>query len=182
MPDPAKELLHNCPRCGRAVKVPRAYQILTALAGLPPGTPITLLAPLPIMPNQGYATLLAQAMRDGYPYARIDGIMIRLSGQDTPWADTRERAVELLVDWFEMPGQSEVLLEPFIARLADSIGRAFRAGAGVLVLDMDGEQIRLTDHAMCLSCGASLPESESRHFLPLAAVGPRPASMVQAQS
>ena len=88
-------------------------------------------------------TILAQAARDGYPYARIDGVTIRLSGQDTPWADKRAREVELVVDWFEVPGYTETLLDDFITRLARSVDRALDAGAGVVALDVDGEKVRL---------------------------------------
>ena len=154
----------HCPQCGRTVQPQSAQQIADQLAALPPGTRFQLLAPVARQRKGTHADLLAQARRDGYVRARIDGVPAELS-DPIRLAKTKQHTIELIVDRLEVPEGEVEQREAFLARLVDSVETTLRAGNGLLVADLgDGNELTLSEHNACPDCGLSFPELSPQLF------------------
>jgi excinuclease ABC subunit A len=157
----------HCPQCGRAVQPQSAQQIADQLSSLPPGTRLQLLAPIVRERKGTHADLIENARRDGYVRARIDGVPMDLSSQ-VKLAKTKKHTIELIVDRLVVPngtkpdssGNAE-----FLVRLTDSVETTLRAGDGLLVADVAGEQeLLLSEHNACPHCNVSFPELSPQIF------------------
>src|SRR5829696_1021531 len=92
----------HCLQCGTAIEPRTAFEITEALAALPAGTPITLLAPIPRPRKGNYAPALARARDEGYTRARVDGLIAELAE-----ADPDAGKLELVVDGLRVPDRSD---------------------------------------------------------------------------
>jgi excinuclease ABC subunit A len=154
----------HCPQCGRTVQPQSAQQIADQLAALPPGTRFQLLAPVARQRKGTHADLLAQARRDGYVRARIDGVPVELA-DPIKLAKTKQHTIELIVDRLQVPEREAAQGETFRARLVDSVETTLRAGNGLLVADLgDGHELTLSEHNACPDCGLSFPELSPQLF------------------
>jgi len=167
----------HCPQCGRAVQAQSAQQIADQLAALPPGTRLQLLAPVVRQRKGTHADVIAQARKDGYVRARIDGVPVEL-GSTIKLSKTKKHTIELGVDRLRVPERetSEVSGQPsvgttaevwkeFIKRLVDSVETTLRASEGRLVADLgNGDELLLSEHNACPQCGLSFPELSPQLF------------------
>jgi excinuclease ABC subunit A len=175
--------LPHCPQCGRAVVPQSAQQITDQLARLPAGTRFHLLAPIVRGRKGAYTSTLAQAVKDGFTRARIDGELVDLAesqrSKSLPVLDKNKRHdVELVVDRLVVPGMAagmaagadEAQPADFTTRLMDSVETALRAGQGILIVHLlesseSAEQmITLSEHNACPVCDLSFPELEPNLF------------------
>lgn len=150
----------RCPVCDVPVRPHSAEQIVQAVAALPEGTKLMLLAPLVRDTCGSAANVLDQIRKSGLVRARVDGVVYELD--DVPQLDARRpHNVEAVVDRLIVRRQAE-------ARLAESVRLTLKFGGGLLILLHQEnrawrEQLYST-RAECPSCGTSLPELEPRSF------------------
>jgi excinuclease ABC subunit A len=163
----------HCPQCGRSVQPQTASQISDQLAALGPGTRLQLLAPVVRGRKGTHAELLAQARREGYSRARIDGEVVDLlGGQLATLSKSKAHNVELVVDRLSVPEDDGEAKARFRTRLADSVETALKAGGGLLVVALgDGEEILLSEQNACPYCDISFPELSPASFSFNAAAG-----------
>ena len=154
----------HCPQCGRTVQAQSAQQIADQLAALPGGTRFQLLAPIARQRKGTHTDLLAQARRDGYVRARIDGVMVDLS-ESIKLAKTKQHTIELIVDRLRVPDEREDGSEQFRARLMDSVETTLRAGEGMLIADLgEGQEMLLSEQNACPHCSISFPDLSPQLF------------------
>jgi excinuclease ABC subunit A len=154
----------HCPQCGRAVQPQSAQQIANQLARLPAGTRFQLLAPLARNRKGTHLNVLKQALKDGYPRARVDGELINLSDEIPKLDKDKKHTVELVVDRLVEPDSSLSAGLEFHTRLMDSVETTLRAGNGVLIVALDKEEIILSEHNACPECEISFPKLEPHLF------------------
>jgi excinuclease ABC subunit A len=174
----------HCPQCGRAVRAQSAQQISNQLASLPPGTRFELLAPLARNRKGTFAAALKQAVKDGYPRARLDGATVDLAGGIPALEKDKKHTIELSIDRLvvpQAPQEEDGGMREFRTRLMDSVETALRAGQGTLMVSLGGrgagdrlrslgegeassDEILLSEHNACPHCEISFPRLEPHLF------------------
>jgi excinuclease ABC subunit A len=147
----------HCPQCGREVRAQSAQQIADRIAALPVGTRIQLLSPIVRERKGAHAEAIAQARKDGYARARIDGQIVDLSGR-IELQKTRKHTIELVVDRLVIGDSSSPV---------DSVETALRASGGLVVVDLmkgEGEELLLSESNACPHCGISFPDLSPQAF------------------
>ena len=162
----------HCPECGRPVRTQSPEQIADQLADLPPGTRFQLLAPIARNRKGTHADALADAYREGFARARIDGRIVDLGPKPPPVDKKKPHDIELVVDRLVAPDSSATEShDSYRARLVDSVETTLRVGAGLLMVLIqppdDGaeerEELHSVDNA-CAHCGISFPELSPQLF------------------
>ncbi|MCK6529553.1 excinuclease ABC subunit UvrA [Myxococcota bacterium] len=147
----------HCHLCAQPVGRQTAQQVTDELMRLPQGTRFMLLSPLIVERKGEHRDVMAEALRQGFTRARIDGAMTSL--EEPPALDKkRKHTVEIVVDRLAMKPD----LRP---RLSESVETALKAGGGVLVLHVPGEDDRIfSEHLACHRCGVSFPDLAPQLF------------------
>lgn len=116
----------HCPTCQNAVGKQEPAQIVETVMELPVDTRILVLAPLARQRKGTFAEAFAEAQRDGFVRARVNGEVIDLQ-PDTQLDKKRKHDVDLVVD-------RAVVRPDEKRRLADSIEMALKKGQGKIVI------------------------------------------------
>src|SRR5512136_2305308 len=114
----------HCPQCGRAVQPQSAQQITNQLRRLPAGKRFQLLAPLARNRKGTHAAALKQALKDGFPRARVDGEVVDLSAGLPELDKDKKHNIELIIDRLAVPDASGREGDDFPVRLMDSVETA----------------------------------------------------------
>ena len=150
----------HCPSCGRVIREQSVDQILDVLLQYPEGTRLMILAPMVRGRKGEHQRILADAARDGFVRARIDGVVHALD--EAPGLDkNRAHRIEIVID--------RVLVAPDNRkRIADSVETALETSGGSLIalrIDEGGEREEFfSRRSACPDCGISLPELQPRLF------------------
>ena len=159
----------SCAGCGEPIRQQSETQIEEALAALPEGTRLMILAPLVRGRRGRHEDVLARIRKAGFVRLRIDGEIYDV--EQTPEMDARrEHFVEAVVD--------RIIIRPDLtSRLGESVRLAVRHGEGLLVAcyqdpppdqgdPRDGrwrDRLFSTRYA-CPNCNLSIAEIEPRTF------------------
>ncbi len=157
----------HCPQCGRGVEPQTTLQIAEQLLALTPGTRFQLLAPVARRRKGTHADLLKQARSNGFTRARIDGEVVDLlAGKTLPsLAKTKPHTIELVVDRLIVPNGDVDKRAEFRTRLVDSVETTLKAGQGLLLVDLGGDdEILLSAHNACPHCDLSFSELSPQVF------------------
>ena len=106
------------PESGERLQRMGAADIVDALASLPEGTKVMLLAPVPDEELREPARLLGDLQRQGFVRIRIDGGLVEIEEAAKSWPESRP-VVEIVIDRFVIRPEIE-------SRLADSVESALR--------------------------------------------------------
>lgn len=147
----------HCYQCGRPIASLSVPQMVDQLMELPPGTRITVLAPLVVNRKGEHQKLLERLQREGYSRVRLDGEMWEL--EEMPALDKNKRhTIEAVVDRL-------VIKEDVVTRLTDSLELALKLAQGsVRVAVAGGEELLFSEKFACDVCGVSLPEITPQLF------------------
>ena len=159
----------SCPQCGEPIRQQTAEQIQEALAALPAGTKLMILAPLVRGRRGKQEEVLARTRKAGFIRVRIDGQVYDL--ENLPEIDPRrEHVLEAVIDRI-------IVRDDIASRLGESVQLAVRHGEGLLIAcyqeppppDADPDRSRWQDrlfstHYACPRCNVSLAEVEPRTF------------------
>lgn len=139
----ARAGVQHCPVTGDPIVVHTHEQVVNALDALPPGTRLTIEAPV----KRAGGDLLAEIGRAGFSRVRVGGEVLRL---EDVGALPAEATVRVVVDRLKVePGRRE--------RLHDAVRTAARAGAGVIVAATDAEERVYVDRPYSLRADRELP-------------------------
>jgi len=140
----------HCHQCGRPITSQTAEQIVDRLLELPEGTRLLVLAPAAKERRGTYRELLADAVRQGYVRARINGEVVDLAGK-VRLSEKQRHDVEVVVDRL-------VIRSGARSRLNDSVETALALGDETLVAAVvGGEDLLFSSRFACLECGLSYP-------------------------
>ncbi|MGD9762558.1 MAG: excinuclease ABC subunit UvrA [Candidatus Binatia bacterium] len=153
----------HCWRCGQPITTQTVQQIVDQMMALPERTRVYVLAPIARGKKGEFRKELGELRKGGFVRVRVDGELRDLA-DDIALRKTHKHTIEVLVD--------RLIIRPGIeARLADSLGVAFRYGndlAAVAVLGESGEELvsetLYSQRFACSACGVSFPELTPRLF------------------
>ncbi len=158
----------HCPICGRVVVKQSAQEIVDAVAALPDGTKLLVLAPI-IRGRKGtYQNVFDEIRKAGFTRVRADGIVANLDEEitlDRYKLHTIEAVVDRLVIYL---GDDPEEKKASLTRLNNSIETALKVGEGYLTIQNistdPATDLLFSEHLACPEHGVSLPEIEPRTF------------------
>ncbi len=147
----------HCPKCGRKALAQTAEQIARALADLPPGTKLSLFAPLVRGKKGEHEGIIEGAKKKGFTRLRVDGRLIDTSAENVRLDKKSKHDVDALIDRVVVKSDSK-------ERITESVEMALREGGGVLFANLpDGDRIH-SEHRACHFCGVSFDELTPQAF------------------
>jgi excinuclease ABC subunit A len=164
----------HCHQCGRPISAQTIQQMVDAIAALPAGTKIQILAPIVRGRKGEYKKEIHQMRRQGFIRSRIDGRMVELS-EEINLDKNKKHDIEIVVDRL-------IVKEGIERRLADSLEIATGLADGIVVVSREGstdlpppaeragagqagkgDQL-YSQKLACIHCGTSLSELTPRIF------------------
>lgn len=147
----------HCHVCGKVITQQTVDQMVDAIAGLPEGTRVQLLAPVVRGRKGEYHKLIEDARKNGYVRIRVDG-EVRDVNEEISLDKNKKHTIEIVID--------RLIIKPdMVKRLADSIETALHLSSGILLVDVAGEQEMLfSQNFACSDCGISIEELTPRMF------------------
>ncbi len=150
----------HCTVCGREITQQTVDQIVDKVMELPEGTRFQVMAPIARGKKGEYVKELADAAKQGFVRARIDGELFDLS-EDIKLEKNIKHNIEIVVD--------RLVLKPEIkSRLSDSIETATRLSDGIVLInvaDKDNPRDELFSlNYACPEHGVSIEEMSPRMF------------------
>jgi excinuclease ABC subunit A len=157
----------HCPICGKEVHKQTAQEIVDAIADMPEGSRIMILAPV-IRGRKGtHQAVFDELRRSGYVRARVDGEVTSLD-EEIELDRYKNHTIEAIVDRLVIEPGAEDDGAAFLSRLTDSVETALRWGDGMLIVsDVSGKEAVDTPYSEHLACpdhGTTLAEIEPRTF------------------
>jgi excinuclease ABC subunit A len=154
----------HCPKCGRPIERQTVQQIVDAILGLPAGKRLMILAPV-ISDRKGeHHAVLEDARRAGFVRVRVDGTVYDLEDQ-IDLDKNKRHTIEVVVDRLITEEAGADGSAGSASRLADSVETALKLGAGIIRVNIDGEEERIfSEHLACVFCGLSFGEIAPRNF------------------
>jgi excinuclease ABC subunit A len=150
----------HCPGCGREVSRQSAEEIVDALLDLPPGTLVTILAPVGRRAKGRRDETIEDIRRQGFLRVRVDRTVYDID--DAPPLKGGDAAVAAVVDRLKTGGDIR-------SRMTDSVETALRVGEGVAeaawTLAVGGSGGRVfSERLACHQCGVRFAPLSSRSF------------------
>ncbi len=147
----------HCHICGKEITQQTVDQMVDAVANLPEGTRIQLLAPVVRGRKGEYHKLIDDARKNGYVRLRIDG-EVRDINEEISLDKNRKHTIEIVVD--------RLIVKPDMEkRLTDSIETVLHLSGGLLVVDViGGQELMFSQNFACSDCGVSIEELAPRMF------------------
>ncbi len=154
----------HCPVCGREIRQTSTDVIIDKIMAFPEGERFMILSPVVRGKKGRHEKVLADAKKNGYVRARIDGIVYDLS-EDIELDKNLRHSIELVIDRL-------VMKDGIRGRLSDSVECALRESDGSVICvtvpgrDTDAEPVETefsTNYA-CPEHGISFGELEPRMF------------------
>ena len=152
----------HCAECGAAISERSTDQIVDAIASLPAGSRIILLAPVVRGRKGQHRAVFEDAVKAGFVRVRVDGRIHSLD--DAPELDRNTaHTIEIVVD--RLIGRPDLH-----QRVAGSVETALEVGSGQMIVLRDGDgdgvpvEQRFSQTSSCADCGAPFPELEPRLF------------------
>ncbi|MBQ4353481.1 MAG: excinuclease ABC subunit UvrA [Clostridia bacterium] len=151
----------HCPVCGREIKQASIDGIIDKIMTLEAGTRFMILSPVVRGKKGRQEKVLADAKKNGYVRARIDGILYDLT-EDIELDKNLRHTVELVID--------RLVMKPDLrSRLTDSVECALRESDGMITMatvprEGEAEEIEFSTNYACPEHGVSFSELEPRMF------------------
>ncbi len=141
----------HCHECGTPIEASTPQQIADRVMALDEGARAMVLAPVDFTEDQTLVEIIREARRQGFVRLRIDGKVHDISGGLAEPPDDFA-TVDVVVD--------RLIVRPDMgSRLADSIEIALKQGEGSVTIAIEGgEDLVMSTHFSCPSCGTGFPE------------------------
>jgi len=142
----------HCTVCGRELSQQSSSQIVDAIAQMPEGTKVFLLAPVIEGRKGSHVKVLDTIRREGFVRIRIDGQIV--TTDEEPELDPKKaHTIEIVVDRLIVRDLEikEGVPNPNRSRLADSVELSLKKGEGsLLLLDADtNKEVRYAERFVC---------------------------------
>ncbi|MBE0643258.1 MAG: excinuclease ABC subunit UvrA [Bacteroidetes bacterium] len=152
----ARAGVQHCYKDGSPVQRQSLDQMVDRLLGFEKGTRIMILAPVVRGRKGHYRELFEEIQKDGFTKVRVDGEMLEIV--DGMKVDRYKiHNIEIVVDRLVVNSEAR-------SRLADSLEIALKFGEGVVIVDVNGQDILMSQKNSCPVCGTSYEEPAPNSF------------------
>jgi excinuclease ABC subunit A len=152
----ARAGVQHCHHDGSPVERQSLDQMTDRLLALDAGTRLVILAPVVRGRKGHYRELFEQIARDGFTKVRTDGEIREI--EDGMMLDRyKVHDVAIVVDRLVVHAEAR-------SRLADSLEIALRFGEGVVIVDVNGQDMLMSRKNSCPLCGTSYEEPAPNAF------------------
>ncbi|HRX17338.1 MAG TPA: excinuclease ABC subunit UvrA, partial [Spirochaetota bacterium] len=145
-----------CPSCNIKITSRSVDQIVGQLLTYADKTKMQLLSPVVQGKKGTHEDTFESLRRKGFVRLRIDG-EARTLDEEIKLDKNKKHNIEVIVDRI-------VIKDGVRPRLADSVETALDLSEGVLVADIDGNELFFSSKHACPECGYSIPELSPRMF------------------
>jgi excinuclease ABC subunit A len=150
----------HCYKCRKPITQQSAQQIIERIMTLPPGSKLTILAPVVRGRKGAHKDVFERIRREGFVRVRVDGTLIE-AAKLKPLDGKRKHNVEIVVD--------RLVMSPEIkTRLSDSIETALKLGEGIVIVSSEAagktQDELYSELYACPDCGVSFDELSPRMF------------------
>ncbi|MDR2168393.1 MAG: excinuclease ABC subunit UvrA [Clostridiales bacterium] len=146
----------HCPKCGKVIVRQTIDQIVDKILEMGEGTRIQLLAPVVRDRKGEHQKVLEEAKKEGYARMRVNGAVLSLD-EEIKLEKNKRHNIEIVVD--------RIVVKPGIeGRLTQSVETVMGLTDGLLVVDIDGEDMSFSQNFACPDHGISLAAIEPRMF------------------
>lgn len=151
----------HCPKCGKEIRQTSQDTIVDKIMELDDGERFMVLAPVVRGKKGRHEKVLAEAKKNGYARARVDGILYDL-GDEIELDKNLRHNIEIVVDRLVMKRDLRV-------RLSDSVECALREADGLVLIvtvprEGEAEEMEFSTNYACPEHGISFGELEPRMF------------------
>jgi excinuclease ABC subunit A len=167
----------HCPKCEQKITRQSTSQIVDAIAELPEGKKILLLAPVVSDRKGEHKAEIEKIKKDGFVRYRLDGKIVTIN-EELKLDPKKKHTIEIVVDRLVVKDLKPIVRKlksgekveknnPDRTRLADSVEIALKNGEGVVrIVDAEDEKDEhiFSEAFACADCGISLPEISPRMF------------------
>ncbi|RIV24240.1 excinuclease ABC subunit UvrA [Alicyclobacillaceae bacterium I2511] len=146
-----------CPKCHIPIASQTVEQMVDRLMEYPEGTRLQVLAPLVRGRKGEHQKLFEDIKKAGYVRVRVDG-NIQEVAEPIALEKNKKHSIEVVVDRL-------IIRNNLGSRLADSLETALGLGAGLVEIDVMGqEELLFSQNLACPKCGFSVGELAPRMF------------------
>ncbi len=146
-----------CYRCGKPITSQSMDQIVDQVMSLPEGSKIMIMSPIVSDQKGTHERLLNGLKKDGFARVRINDKIMEIENVRKLKKNIKH-TIDVVVDRL-------VVKQKIINRLADSLELALSLSDGRVTVDvLDGEPIRFSEKASCITCGISYPDFTPASF------------------
>ncbi len=146
----------HCPRCERPIASQTVEQIASRVWQSPPGSSVSILAPVVRGRKGSFRKERAALVAEGYLRTRVDGRVVSLEDA-APLDPRRNHRIEVLVDRVALrPGAEK--------RVLHALERALTLAGDVVLVEVSGEERLYSRRLACAVCDVSVPELSPRAF------------------
>ncbi len=161
----------HCPVCGREVVKQSAQEIVDAIAALPDGARILILAPIVRGRKGTYQVVFEEIRKAGFVRARVDGTVYNLDDEIT-LDRYKQHDIDAVVDRLVITHtEDDAERKTALTRLTDSVETALEFGDGYVSVQVLGGAengkdriLQFSENLSCPEHGISLSEIEPRTF------------------
>lgn len=145
-----------CPNHEVEISAQTIPQMIQKIFDYPPDSRLIILAPVVVGSKGRHEKTLELIQKEGFSRIRLNGEYIELSSEITLDKNLRH-TIEVVVDRLK-------LRQEISSRLFASLEVALRLGEGRVTLEINGEEVKYSEHLACPYCDFSIPNMEPRLF------------------
>ena len=145
-----------CPHCDKPIEKQTIDQIVDNIMKFEMGSKITILAPVVRGQKGAFAKAFEGYKKSGFVRVMVDGSLYLLD-EEINLDKNLKHDISVVIDRI-------VLKEGISSRLADSVETAVKLAEGLVVADVDGQEVLYSTNYACPHCGWTLEEVTPRLF------------------
>ena len=154
----------HCPECGREIKKRTTDQLTDEILALGEGKRALILAPVVVGHKGEHAKVFADLLKEGFSRVRIDGEVVKLTGEPIKLDKKFKHSIDVVVD-------RVVLKESATSRIAEAVEVATKIAEGRVGVHVVDDETPADDAQRSLTPGFSAV-SAADHFYSLALACP----------
>ncbi len=146
----------HCPECNRPITAQTREQIIGRIMALPKGSKILVLSPVVRGQKGEFRDLFEDMLKQGYARARVDGEIVRLADDPRLGRNIRHD-IEIVIDRITLSAANQ-------SRLHEAIDGGLALGDGMVIIQHDGGDLRLSSQYACTQCNLSFEPPSPQMF------------------
>lgn len=145
-----------CPHHDIKIKGQSVDEIVNKLMNYEKESRLIIYAPLVRSEKGSHKELIENLIKDGYVRAKIDGEVVDLNN-DLNLERNKKHEISVIIDRLKIK-------DDIASRLSESVENALRLAKGLVIAEINGEEIIFSENYACPFCEFSLAELEPRLF------------------